>query len=67
MTQGPVRPGQPEITHRGGCAFCLWWIKNRCTHAAYPLPTPFVEAREPGQPCGPSGRLWQFRAGSDRP
>lgn len=33
----------------------------RCTHPGYPVPTPFDQARDDIERCGPRGAWWEPR------
>jgi len=57
--QAPVVTDPAPYIHRGGCAFCRWWSKARCTHAGYPLPLPYDQARDDLERCGPAGAWWE--------
>lgn len=54
----------PRDPHRGGCWFCLWisdGTPRRCTHPAYPIPLPFLAARDDATRCGATGAYWAPR------
>lgn len=63
--QGPWR-GRVAAEHdprQGGCFYCQHVEPKRmcCTHPGYPVPTPFYEARDDVERCGPRGAWWAPR------